>query len=955
MALLDRIRPSSRTLDLPATSSRQVQPAEQRDPKGATVNTTWRSSKWGMQSQWDAADALRWAYYANTYVYACVRAIAQDISALAFRAGADLDTPADFRVDAPLAKLLGPPPGGPTPNISARRLWAWTVTQYLVTGRWAWEIEQARGPNGQVVGLWPLVTSNLKPVPSNGGATWWAGFQYWVQGNRIDYRADQVLYDWRPSQYDFREPESSLQAARLDISVAVMQDRYDWAFLQNDARPAAVVVHEKFEDEGQKLAWRRQFEDRHQGPDNAGKVAWAQAAGGSPKDSVYIETLGLSQADAEFIARYEAKIRAICVDLGVPLSRLGDSSKRTFSNADRETINYWRNTVWPILTELQDSINMHLAPRVGREVGWFDTSGVAALREAPRWGAADGQGLVDAGTITVNEHRKELGLPPKPDGDSFDVKPAPVALPATPAPAALPAASTPPADGGGGRVMPLRQVREATVLERGEVADFVAAEKATQRRARLWHQTNRTVETLEKRWQRKMQGLFNDQRDSVVARLEGKRGRQGQRAANPEDISHAYDQQYWVNRTKELTRDLYEQVMTTAGTALTAAFDLSFDLDAAYAQDYIEARSNNLAGLVNDTTYSDIKQQLADGAAEGESIPDLAKRIRTLFDQTYAKRAQTVARTEVVSAYNGSTFQVANESDQTAGLEWLATHDKRVRKSHKAMDGKTIGKGEYFELDGAIMAYPGDPNLTAIPDATGQIPNPASFIVNCRCTIVPIVREAAGGAVNNTGPEMKSLQDSMTWYRDESSAWLTKHDGTPAGVARSDYVGGSHQRINEALRRGEMPEGAKALDDAIRETGIEIPHDLPLYRGARTSVSKGKFIEDLAFASASPNEYVAAGFAGYYDDSVLFKVVDYSGKIRALPGSAFESELIAQRGTAMEVLSVEDNPLGGKIAHVRWHSKMPKRTVSVDSTRQAVLAFAMGRVKLPDALAMLAS
>jgi HK97 family phage portal protein len=740
VALLDRIRPSNRTIDLPATASREVQPTEQRDPRAATANPVWRSSKWGMQTQWNADDALRWAYYANTYVYACIRAIAQDISALSFRAGPDIDDQTQFRPEAPLAKLLGPPPGGPTANLSARRLWAWTVTQYLVTGRWAWEIESARGPNGQVVGLWPLIVGQLKPIPTSGGSAWWAGFEYWVQGKRIDLRPEQVLYDWRPSQYDFREPESALQAARLDISVAVMQDRYDWAFLQNDARPAAVVVHEKFEEEGQKMAWRRQFEDRHQGPENAGRVAWAQAEGGSPKDSLFIQTLGLSQSDAEFIPRYEAKIRAICVALGVPLSRLGDSSKRTFSNADRETINYWRNTVWPILTELQDSINMHLAPRVGREVGWFDTSGVAALREAPRWAPADGQAMVDAGTITVNEHRKELGLPPKPDGDDFEKKPEPVAI-APPPPAALPAADEPP--DGGDRVVPLRQVREA----RGEVADFVSAEKANQRRAKLWHQTNKTVETLESRWERKIQGLFNDQRDSVIARLEGKRGRQQLRAANPEDISHAYDQQYWINKTKELTRDLYEQVMATAGTALAIAYDIDFELDAVYAQDYILMRANMLAGQINDTTYTDIKQAMADGAAEGEGIPKLANRIRTLFDQTYAKRAETVARTEVISAYNGSTVQIIGESDQTMGLEWIATRDKRVRKTHLAMDGKTIGKGEYFELDGAIMSYPGDPNLTATVDSTGSIPNPASFIVNCRCTVAPIVREPAARVV----------------------------------------------------------------------------------------------------------------------------------------------------------------------------------------------------------------
>lgn len=699
-----------------------------RDPRAATAQTTWRASNWGMEAQWNATDALRWAYYANTYVFACIRAVSQDGASLPLRAGADPNKPLDFNVDSPLARLLGPAPGSPNPTTSPKRLWGWTIAQRIVAGRWAWEIEYARD---QVVGLWPLMTSHLRPVPSNGGSRYFDGYQFTVQGRRVDLPYERVYYDWNPNQEDYREPESALQAARLDISVAVMQDRYDWAFLKNDARPSAVIVHEAFEEQEQKVAWRRQFLESHQGPDNAGRVAWAEAKDGSPKDSLFIQQLGLSQADAQFIPRYEAKVRAICVALGVPLSRLGDASKRTFSNADRETLNYWHDTVKPVMDDFADSINTHLAPKLGQDVCWFDYSGVEALRAKPRWTAAEGTEMVGKGVISKDEHRAELGLQPLPDGEGEAVEaivPPPLALPvAPPEPPEAPESEP--------RVVPLRQVRSA----RGEVSEFVAHEQAIARRTKLWHQTNRTVESLEGMWRRRIQNLFNDQRDSIVARLEGKRGRQLLRAANPEEISNAYNTAYWVERTKELAVDLYEAVTQSAGVALSVALGIDFDLDAPYAQGFIEARANHLAWNVNDTTYAAIKEQLADGAGEGESIPDLAKRIRTLFDQTYKNRAKTVARTEVISAYNGSVATVANEVDQIGGLEWVATRDNRVRSSHEAMDGSIIRKGGAFALDGAYMAYPGDPDVTTVIDSTGSIPDPGSMIVNCRCTIAPVL------------------------------------------------------------------------------------------------------------------------------------------------------------------------------------------------------------------------
>jgi len=242
---------------------------------------------------------------------------------------------------------------------------------------------------------------------------------------------------------------------------------------------------------------------------------------------------------------------------------------------------------------------------------------------------------------------------------------------------------------------------------------------------------------LERTWERRFQELFDRQRDSIIARLEGKRGRQLTRAAAP-DPQAAYNRQYWESVTEQLSQDLYEIVMGAAGAALDLQFGIDFTLDAPYAQEWIQARANHLAGVVTETTYDAVKAQLTEGAAAGDSIPNLADRIRTLFDQTYANRAQTVARTEVISGYNGSTYTVSMQSDVIAGMEWLATLDKRVRPSHKAMNGKIVTKGEAFELDGAVMRFPGDPNVQTGVDSNGEVPDPGSMIINCRCTIAPL-------------------------------------------------------------------------------------------------------------------------------------------------------------------------------------------------------------------------
>ena len=272
------------------------------------------------------------------------------------------------------------------------------------------------------IALWPLPSPYLKPIPSESGSAYFKGFTYGRSGEERSLRPEQVFYDWRPKADDWRQPESVLQAARLDVSVAVMQDRYDFAFLRNDARPATAVIHEGFATDAEDVAFQRQWDGRFRGPENAGKTLFVEAerdGNGSVEGAIAVKQLGLTQRDAEFIKRHAQKLQAICVALGTPLSKLGDASGRTFSNASEENRNWWEDTVLPDLDDLADAINIKLAPSFGDSVGWFELAGVPALR-AKRVSTDVGvPALLTSKVMWINEGRAELGLSAVVDGDRF--------------------------------------------------------------------------------------------------------------------------------------------------------------------------------------------------------------------------------------------------------------------------------------------------------------------------------------------------------------------------------------------------------------------------------------------------------------------------------------------------------------------------------------------------------
>ncbi len=691
---------------------------EKRDPTAATQAVVYQSPGQPQIPNWDAQRALSFGFYANTFVYRCIQCIAQDLSGLAIRVGADRDKPADFDVNAPLARLLGPPPGGPNVNTSARQLVAWTVAQYLATGRWGWELEL--GTRDEVAALWPLPASYLKAIPTQGGARYWSKFTFGKPGEERTLMPDRVFYHWRPRQDDWRQPESALDAGRYDISVAVMQDRYDVAFLRNDARPAAVVIYEGFATEDEDRSFRRDFNHDFGGPDNAGKVMFTEAdrdESGSVAGALDIKVLGLNAKEARMVERYAAKLQAITALFGVPMSRLGDASGRTFSNASEEWKGYYLTTIRDLAHEFEDAVNIGLAPRFGSNVMWFDFSKVELLKAPKKFTIAEGIDLVKIGAITRDELRIEADLPEMGLTELTVFEP-PVETPALEQPER--AVDEPEHRSSGDVPAPAPPLR-AQPLPAGPTSE----QRAAMRRSKAVIASTVQVEGLERTWKRAFARLFARQKTETLRRLEGKRGRQALREIRAPEPDAIFKRSHWRSQTEEDSIDLIEAVFAAGGGRIAAEFGVGFDVAAPYVQQFIKARANQLAGLVTDTTYDQITTALADGTAAGETIPEIADRVRAVFDQATTVRSETIARTEVISAYNGSAATVAAQlpGDVVGGQEWITVEDSRTRPEHAAADGEIVNIGEAFTGTGESLAYPGDPS--------GSPGN----IINCRCTI----------------------------------------------------------------------------------------------------------------------------------------------------------------------------------------------------------------------------
>jgi SPP1 gp7 family putative phage head morphogenesis protein len=135
----------------------------------------------------------------------------------------------------------------------------------------------------------------------------------------------------------------------------------------------------------------------------------------------------------------------------------------------------------------------------------------------------------------------------------------------------------------------------------------------------------------------------------------------------------------------------------------------------------------------NETTKQAVRDALEEGVMAGEGIEKLRKRVEEVFEDATAKRARTIARTEVVGSANKANLAAYVASGVVTAKEWLSVPDANTRDEHRGLDGQIVGIDAQFVTPmGARTAYPGGFGVGALD-------------INCRCAMLPVTELSPEG------------------------------------------------------------------------------------------------------------------------------------------------------------------------------------------------------------------
>lgn len=168
-----------------------------------------------------------------------------------------------------------------------------------------------------------------------------------------------------------------------------------------------------------------------------------------------------------------------------------------------------------------------------------------------------------------------------------------------------------------------------------------------------------------------------------------------------------------------------------------------------------------------------IQSVMTQGILQGESIPNLAKRLESVTGGEHgaAIRNARTMMTGVQNAGRMDAYTRANDMGIETQKTWVATLDSRTRHAHRELDGQTVPIDEPFEVDGDKIMFPGD------PDAEGYL------VYNCRCTLISSIK---GHEIDVTDMNLRhdSNLGDMTYEE-----WLEEEESTSYPITHQEEVG----------------------------------------------------------------------------------------------------------------------------------------------------------------------
>ena len=176
-----------------------------------------------------------------------------------------------------------------------------------------------------------------------------------------------------------------------------------------------------------------------------------------------------------------------------------------------------------------------------------------------------------------------------------------------------------------------------------------------------------------------------------------------------------------------------------------AATDVVFDVSNPEVQKWLKSYTPKFAKEFEKTSIKKLRKALMEGMAEGEGVPQLAKRINEIFKNWNKQRAVDVAQGEALRASNKANMLAYKQSGIVKKKVWITHLDDKTCNHCRRLDGKVISiEKNFFNIGdtSTVTVSRGGKQFKEKLKITYEDVDGGNLHNRCRCTVAAQIEEA---------------------------------------------------------------------------------------------------------------------------------------------------------------------------------------------------------------------
>lgn len=683
----------------------------------------------------------------KSWTYACVRKIAEEMATIELelykRKGVDNSEKID---EHPALDVLY----SVNPQMTFYDLVElYSIHMELVGEHFWWMVKST---DKEIMEIYPYFLPYLmKVIPDT--KEFVKGYVYTTPGKSKDVRFDKdemIMFKYT-NPNDVYRGISPVKAADYAISGDEQAVKYNWHFFKNSAQPPGVLSTDQEIDDDTYEQLKMQWDNAHKGSNRAGVTAILEKG-------LKYEPIAMTFKDMQF-ADYRRFTRdEILAIFNVPKSVLGIVEDVNRANAEASIKLFREQVIKPKMTKFVNMLNEYFLPMFDeRSELYFDFVDPAPEELQLKLQTTE-RGLNDK-WMTVNEARDIHGYDPIEGGDEIredtysfgfgneDMK------------------------AGGAK----RNKHNVKKLERSKiekVSSVLRKDKEKLKKLIPKADTN-TKDIL--MWREKVSMTDKDEvrmKRILIPELErqAKQVSSTLREKKTKSLGYTFNIVVENETFKKLFLPLFTEFVKRYGELGLRQLGLTEFSSKLEVERYANELTIQFAKQVNQTTQLKIREVLKRGLAEGESIPDMRRKLTEVVGDK--KRADLIARTETTRASNLATMEAWKQSGVVLAKQWVTAEDERVcpycakigeeseARNEALLDEPFFVSGETIEGNETTDRN-GNAKIPTIVADYGDILAPPLH-PRCRCTIkaVPISKSNANQMLKEAKIEKDKAEEA---------------------------------------------------------------------------------------------------------------------------------------------------------------------------------------------------